>query len=146
MCVELLYIRELSLICKNLKKHQDRVKIAKTFYVEDADVFCSWLHSLSYVRNICAHHARLWDIKLAIQPKKLYNSKPDRIWLTDAEVDKVHSSNYYFFCMILYLLQTINPNGKFKEHFVELLHKFPTVDVRYMGFPENWKEHPLWKI
>lgn len=31
-------------------------------------VLRSWLHFLSYLRNVCAHHARLWDRELAIRP------------------------------------------------------------------------------
>ena len=29
----------------------------------------SWLHTLNYVRNTCAHHARLWNRELPIRPK-----------------------------------------------------------------------------
>ncbi len=147
MSVELLYFYELSKICKNLKNRQDLVGIAKAFDIPSDKVFCSWLHTINYIRNICAHHARLWNIKFAVQPFKFKNSRSNKVWLTDGEVETVQSSKlYYFFCMILYLLQTINPNSKFKKHFLDLLNKFPSVDVSYMGFPEKWKEHPLWKI
>lgn len=147
MSVELLYFNELSKICKCLNMRQDRVDIAKAFGVPDDKIFCSWLHSINYVRNICAHHARLWNIKLAVQPSKFTYSKPDKIWLTNAEVGMVQSSKlYYFLCIILYLLQTINPNSKFKIHFYDLLNKFPVVDVKYMGFPKKWNEHSLWRI
>lgn len=30
-----------------------------------------WLHTLTYVRNICAHHSRLWNRELAIKPDKV---------------------------------------------------------------------------
>ncbi|WP_349293799.1 Abi family protein [Marinobacter sp. M3C] len=29
----------------------------------------SWLHTLTIVRNICAHHARLWNRELGIKPE-----------------------------------------------------------------------------
>ncbi len=32
-------------------------------------VLRSWLHFLTYLRNVCAHHARLWDRELAIRPE-----------------------------------------------------------------------------
>ena len=53
---------------------------------------------------------------------------------------------YYTLCIILYLLQSVNPNHHFREQFRSLLQKYPIVNVRYMGFPEDWQEHPLWKI
>ncbi len=31
-------------------------------------VLTSWLHSLNYIRNICAHHARLWNRQCRIKP------------------------------------------------------------------------------
>jgi abortive infection bacteriophage resistance protein len=27
-----------------------------------------WLHSISYIRNICAHHSRLWNRVCTIKP------------------------------------------------------------------------------
>jgi abortive infection bacteriophage resistance protein len=28
----------------------------------------SWMHFLTYIRNLCAHHSRLWNKELAIKP------------------------------------------------------------------------------
>lgn len=146
MSIELLYFSHLSKICENLKNRPDRTAIANAFGVPSDDIFCSWLHSISYVRNICAHHARLWNIKLAVQPEKFKYNKPDKIWLTDTEVDAVQSSKlYYVFCVVLFLLQTVNTNTKFKIHFFELLQKYPIVNAGAMGFPAGWENHPLWQ-
>lgn len=99
----------------------------------------------NHIRNICAHHARLWNIKVDVIPKKYYN-KTSKIWLTNDEVDKVQSSRlFYTLCIIMYLLQTVNPRTKFKQHFYNLIDKYPIVETGYMGFPEGWKEMYLWK-
>ncbi len=145
MSVELLYFSELSKICQGLSKRADRTELAKAFGIMDEKIFCSWLHTLNYIRNICAHHARLWNIKVDVVPKKHYN-KTAKIWLTNDEVDKVQSSRlFYTLCIILYLLQTVNPRTKFKQHFYNLIDKYPIVETGYMGFPEGWKEMLLWK-
>ncbi len=145
MSVELLYFSELSKICQGLSKRADRTELAKAFGIMDEKIFCSWLHTLNYIRNICAHHARLWNIKVDVIPKKYYN-KTSKIWLTNDEVDKVQSSRlFYTLCIILYLLQTVNPRTKFKQHFYNLIDKYPIVETGYMGFPEGWKEMHLWK-
>ena len=145
MSVELLYFSELSKICQGLAKRADRTALAKAFGVMNEEIFCSWLHTLNYIRNICAHHARLWNIKVDVVPKKYYN-KTDKVWLTNEEVDKVQSTKlFYTLCVILYLLQTVNPRTKFKQHFYDLLDKYPIVETGYMGFPEGWKDLPLWK-
>ena len=146
MSVELLYFCELSKICQNLNSRSDRTDIAKAFGVKDDGVFCSWLHTLNYVRNICAHHARLWNILLDITPTKYINKDPDRIWLSPSEIQTVQSSKlYYTLCLILYLLQTVNPKTNFRKHFNDLLAKYPNVNVGYMGFPSGWENHQLWK-
>ena len=52
---------------------------------------------------------------------------------------------YYVLSIILYLLQTINPNNTFVTRFKSLLAKYPSVDVNAMGFPSgNWQDEPLW--
>jgi abortive infection bacteriophage resistance protein len=42
-------------------------RIARRLDIPDG-VLVSWLHSLTYVRNVCAHHSRLWNRELAIKP------------------------------------------------------------------------------
>lgn len=146
MSVELLYFSELSKICQNLNLRKDRTDLANFFGVKDDTIFCSWLHSLNYIRNICAHHSRLWNILVDITPMKYFNKDASKVWLTNAEVKTAQSSKlYYTLCVILYLLQTVNPKTKFRQHFKDLLAKYPKVNVGYMGFPSGWEAHPLWK-
>jgi len=146
MSVELLYFSELSKICQNLNQRRDRIDLAKAFGVVDDSVFCSWLHTLNYIRNICAHHARLWNIKVDITPTKYFNRDPKMIWLSNTEIQSVQSSKlYYTLCIILYLLESVNPKTDFRKHFKHLLAEYPNVNVGYMGFPNTWDKHPLWK-
>ena len=53
--------------------------------------------------------------------------------------------NARYLLMSCALSQRFNPETKFKRHFYELLEKYPTVNVGFMGFPENWNEIPIWK-
>jgi hypothetical protein len=64
-------------------------------------VLVSWLHSLVYVRNICAHHARFWNKELRISakiPKKPVNEWPGIPIQTDRKVYMVLSN---FFLILL---------------------------------------------
>lgn len=147
MSVELLYFSELSKICQNLKSRKDRTDIASAFGVADENIFCSWLHTLNYLRNICAHHARLWNIEIDVVPKKYINKNSRYIWLSIDEVHSAQSSRlYYSLCLILYFLQTVNPHTKFRQHFKGLLEQYPGINVGHMGFPKDWENHKLWKI
>ena len=118
-----------------LKKRQ----IAKVYGLSDK-VFESWLHSLVYVRNICAHHSRLWNKELRIRP--LY---PNKTGYTFIENTSKNNRVYYILCIIRYLLQTINPSSTFTQKLTSLLEKFPQINTSAMGFPSNWKDETLWK-
>ena len=52
---------------------------------------------------------------------------------------------YFVLSMIIYLLNTVNPNHSFVPRFCELLKRYPSIDVRAMGFPDDWKNESLWK-
>jgi abortive infection bacteriophage resistance protein len=147
MCMELLTIGELSRLFNGLGSPKDKQQIADYFGLH-YKVFISWLHTLTYVRNICAHHARLWNREFAIKPDVL--QKPREKW-----IDKVFENNhrtFYFLCTLKYLLIAANPNNNFTIKLNELIVKHPKVPIRYLGFPTNsmgglidWANEPLWK-
>ena len=142
MSVEIMYFHQLSLICSALKNPNDLSDLAK-YYSLPKDVFLSWLHTVNYIRNICAHHARLWNLTLQIPPKKLSFSKKLK-WISSPEKTQ-RSKMYYTICLIIYFLQTINPNTKFRQHLLCLFKEFQSVDIRFMGFPKDWEKDEIWK-
>lgn len=143
MSVEIMYFNHLSQICHNLKQRSDKVDIAKWFGLPP-DVFCSWLHNINYIRNICAHHARLWNRDMNIVPMKLGFSKSN-VWISNPDTAQ-RAKIYYFLCMVNYLLQTVNPNSGFKNRLISLLEEYKdVVNTGFMGFPANWQNESIWK-
>lgn len=146
MCVELLTIGELSRLYKGLSFNDDRRNIAAFFGLHPT-VFESWLHTLTYVRNLCAHHARFWNRVLAIKPEIL--KKPQRDW-----VSSDYGNNervFYLICVLKYLLCAANPNNKLQAKLNTLIEDFPTVPIKFMGMPSDtngnlldWHSEPLW--
>ena len=124
----------------NLLPGKLKKEIATAFGLPDA-VFTSWLHSIVSIRNVCAHHERLWNRKLRIQP--LFPRKTHHTWLMDKHVG--NNRIYYVFSMMIYLLNSINPQYTFKQKLESLFLKYPNVDKTAMGFPINWQNEPLWK-
>ena len=39
----------------------DQRLIASRYGLSDPKVMVSWIRSLNYLRNVCAHHSRLWN-------------------------------------------------------------------------------------
>lgn len=64
---ELLSLGSLSKWIDLLKHRADRVAIANVYALNDA-YFKSFCHHLTYVRNICAHHSRLWNKQMIVTP------------------------------------------------------------------------------
>ena len=147
MAVETMYFNQLSNICRNLKYKKDAKDIAIYFNIKSEEVFCSWLHSINYIRNLCAHHSRLWNRDIDIVPR-LYFSKDKSInWLQDDNLNNLNRNKlYYSLCVINYLLQTANPTSKFNNRLIDLINDYKdVVGLSYMGFPENWGKESLWK-
>ena len=130
----------LSRLYENMKSDIVKREISQSFGLADV-VFISWLHSFVYIRNICAHHALLWNKLLQIQP--LFPRRTQYIWLTDKSVS--NNRIYYVLSMMVYFLNTVNPNHTFKQKLESLFQKYPNVDRKAMGFPANWRTEPLWK-
>jgi abortive infection bacteriophage resistance protein len=100
------------------------------------------------VRNICAHHARLWNKDLAIEPEKLL--KPVGNWIGNPFDN--NKRTFYFICVLKYLLLRANPRNSLKDKLETLFNKYPAVPIQFMGIPSDgngnmldWKNEPIWR-
>lgn len=141
----------LSNIYDNLKGRRAKREIAQYFGLDDT-TFSSWVHAIVYIRNICAHHSRFWNRKLSIQP--IIPLTPINQWLAETTTtntitgvsSNINNKAYYILSMIIYLLNTVNPNHKFKDRVFALFAKYSNVDPVALGFTPDWKNEPLWSI
>ncbi|HLP04581.1 MAG TPA: Abi family protein [Paludibacter sp.] len=140
MILEVTSFGSLSLLYSNLKDSKEKREIANYFGISDS-VFASWIHSIVYLRNLCAHHSRLWNRTLSIQPFVPRN--PHRTWLGHLPVN--NNKAFFMLSIVRYLLQTVNPGTNFTNKFLLLLEKYPNIDTNAMGFPHNWESEPLWQ-
>ncbi len=140
MTLEITSFGALSMLFKNLKPGKEKREIAHYFGLPDT-VFETWFHSIVYLRNVCAHHTRLWNRAMSIRPQ--IPRKPHKQWLDNSNIS--NNRTYFILSMIAYLLQTVNPKNSYKERFKDLLSDYNNVDVRSLGFPSGWENEPLWK-
>lgn len=147
MAVETMYFNQLSKICRNLKNKKDTKDIARYFNIKSEEVFCSWLHSINYIRNLCAHHSRLWNRDMDIIPKLYFYKDNNLNWMKDENLNKLNRNKlYYSLCVLNFFLQTANPTSTFNNRLIDLINDYKdVVGLSYMGFPDNWKEESLWK-
>ncbi len=146
MCIELLTIGELSRLYNGLLENSDKQAIA-SFFGLHYNVFTSWLHTLTYVRNICAHHARLWNRVFAIKPDILI--KPQRDWISNSFNN--NQRTFYFLCTLKYLLNSANSNNHLTNNLNTLFLKYSNVPIQFLGIPTDndgsmldWRKQALW--
>jgi len=148
---ELLSFRGIQQFYSNLNDEVPHIKkarneIAKHFGLIHS-VFESWLKMLVYIRNICAHHSRIWNITLTIKPVKLKNANGNK-WISswqNPSSQTVNNKIYPALSIILYLLDRVNPYHQFKARLLDLLAPLKPEQLSQMGFPNNWRTEKLWE-
>jgi abortive infection bacteriophage resistance protein len=135
----------LSLFYKGLKNNrregvEDKKAIADRFKVHHKKL-TDWLHTLTYVRNVCAHHSRLWNRELAIRP----DQNRDPVW--SRPITPRNDRIFYILLILRHLLLSTGNGDEWAASVNELLAPVAaTPKYRIaMGMPENWREHPIWK-
>lgn len=109
-------------------------------------VLTSWLLSYQRVRNICAHHGRLWNRGLGVYPA-IPKSASIR-WLEDRELFAREPWRRQRLFPVLVSLQTIlhtiSPGSSWAWRLEELLAAHPHVSQQGMGIPEAWWDDQFW--
>ena len=141
MVLEVASFGTISTFFKNLKPSRSKREIANHFGL-DISTFESWFHTMAYIRNACAHHARMWNKLISIRPQ--IPRSPLKQWLKSPRID--NRRIYFILSSILYLLQTVNPHSRFKKNLFKLFKKYPTVDISAMGFPADFRNEKLWIV
>lgn len=127
--VELFSFGTLSKFFKNLKS-TDKKAIAASYHIA-YPYLESWIESIAYVRNLCAHYGRLYNAKLTKTPN-LYKQH------THAGI-----KNIRVFSVLVCISLLLPRDAQWETFLVELemlIRKYPSVQIETMGFPENWKE------
>lgn len=137
MATELLSFGTMSKLFQSLDPKL-RQRIAAPYRV-DAKFLASWLHALTYTRNVCAHHKRLWNRQLAIKPRF-----PSRSLAWPHKVPD-NGRLYAVLVLLRHMMSLNSPNSKWVERLHRLLAEHPTVPQVAMGFPKDWQQLTIWR-
>lgn len=133
MATELLTFGTVSKMAAEIPKGT-RKQLARAYGISQSQ-FVSWLHCLVYVRNVCAHHGRLWNRELSLKPELL----------TEWGVSSSVAGRMYGVCLVLHhLLKHINPAFRWKEGLEVLMEQYPGVNRVAMRFPSGWNTQAPW--
>lgn len=133
ICSEMFSMGQLAHWLSNLREPRDLHAVSYTYQLH-GECFLSFLHHLTEVRNLAAHHSRLFNRAL---PEFLFPQDfPDG--LTSLE-QASQGHIYNTIVMLNYLLSVISPGHSWTRRLVHSLQRHPDLPEE-MGFPFGWAE------
>lgn len=144
--VELITMGQLSKWYRNLKERSDRQSIARLFALDER-ILVSFCQHVSVLRNYCAHHGRIWNRDFVFTfklPTHCDTELKSSLWYLPDE-DRRLRKVYNTLTMLAYFMRLLGDQGAWAQKLAGLIPQYG-IDVSKMGFPENWRERPLWEI
>lgn len=126
----------------NLSSGADRNRVAHTYDMDEVNL-ASFLHHLSTVRNVCAHHSRLWNREFTFT-FKLPRQRPVALVAEMNTQQHGRKRLYNTLAVLAYLMDIICPGHHWKKRLITLIEEHNR-DTQSMGFPADWKDKPVWK-
>ncbi|GGN35554.1 MULTISPECIES: Abi family protein [Marinomonas] len=126
-----------------MMKVPDQEKVAAKYGINDFKVFASWLRSLNHLRNIAAHHSRLWNRNIIDQPK--LPELGEIRWCDDfiGKSDLI-AKPFLLFAILRHIVRVVCPNTLWHHRLAVLLENFPTIQsdnkrtISDIGVVEGW--------
>jgi abortive infection bacteriophage resistance protein len=126
---------------------RDRNRLGRKFGAVDGETLKSWLRAFNFVRNVAAHHSRLWNRR---NTEILLLPTIERCrWLEPLHKDTEGQSKIFgaLSCLIL-MMRQISPDSDWLAQLKSHLVTFPKTDLlslKAAGFPDDWENLPLWQ-
>ncbi len=142
--LEVITLNTLSKLYSNIKPQlPEKSKIANEFGLNSHKDLSSWLRTITFIRNLIAHHSRLWNRVMVNKYSWPNNSRyPLLSYYPNEERRK---KIFPIFSAIVYMNDLISPGNNLKQEFFGLVEQFPNIPLYKMGFPPKWREEPIFK-
>lgn len=132
MIGEVLSLGSWSKVYEHLDASRDKKLVSRQVDLSPP-VLHSWLHAITYLRNICAHHGRLFGRKLVIRPSQAKNLPLDQ-----------ENRLFNFICVIFFLLKKVSPETTWLDIFFDETKELTALELENYGFSEDWYDHDFW--
>lgn len=145
VCIELWDFGMLSRFYAGMKfKHRE--KLAERLGGLEPTHVESWLKTLNFIRNVAAHHSRLWNRNVPEVPRlPSPNTHPDLEHLTSAPGGAYRL--YVALACAQFLLKQTCPGADWSAKLkaaVATLPSSPLLPLSAAGFPDDWVSQALW--
>ena len=122
----------------------EKATIANEMGLNSTATLSSWLEAITYVRNIIAHHSRLWSRNMAKMPTAQLNN-PTGKWFANSLIPVQSKKVFLIISCMIYICNEVAPGHQVKTKILELFNTYPTIPIYKLGFLNNWLKEPLWK-
>ncbi len=143
LMVEMLTIGQLTGLYRNLRLRADRTAVARSVGL-NAPLLESWLQTYVRVRNICAHHGRLWNVGLGVYPAIPTSRAVPWLEGSRALPDRSRKRLYPVLVSLQAVLESISPHSSWATRLHDLLSRRPQLHLDGMGVPGEWSDDPFW--
>ena len=125
----------------------DQDKISRKYGIQNGRIFYKWLQVLGEIRNVCAHHSRLWNRNIVNVPT--YPPTSAYAWLAKLDNGINRTKPFSILCICSFLVKAINPNSEWVERLIVLLKTLPDISEHGLGLnsmgleqeaSEDWEE------
>lgn len=145
MTLEVLRLGTVSRIIENLNSKNQKL-LSRELNL-GAPILVSWMHSLTVLRNFCAHHARLWNRSFSVNPMipKLYEPhfRVISVNKSGGEINEIQNRTLYaHIFMVFKFLEATGDGSQWIDRLFDLLHEHKSIEKSAMGFPEEWTGYP----
>jgi abortive infection bacteriophage resistance protein len=131
----------LSRFYENIKRDRDKKQIANTYSLS-IDNLKSMLEHCVYLRNLCAHHTRLWNRRFTITVQLPKSTPAAAIPNLNPEAERLL---YNSLVLLAHFLRVIEPTTTWPYRLMRHLESLEAAFLPQMGVPADWKSRPMWK-
>jgi abortive infection bacteriophage resistance protein len=143
---ELMTLGELSKWVQATRDNQVKSRIARDLGLPTNQVLESTLQLLAYVRNICAHHGRLWNRRTVLRLPRIKNLSNSSAQLENATGSRENDNRIYnILVVLLHLLSRQSTDSSFPSRLHSLVSEQGAAVQDAMGFPVGWRDLPVWR-
>ena len=135
----------LSKLYKNLRNQlPEKATIAKEMGLNSISTFEGWLEAITLMRNIIAHHGRLWSRTMVKHPSvKLKN--PAGAWFAGELKSAQLKKPFAIVSCMVYMCKHLSGSDDVRQRIIALINSYPDLPVYKYGFFDKWRNEPLWK-
>jgi abortive infection bacteriophage resistance protein len=137
---------EISMWVKATKDNNMKDAVAKDLGLPNKETLEGTLQLLSYIRNICAHHGRLWNRQTVKRAPNIARFRQDMDIEVNGQQHQPRNSIYNALVVLAKTLRHQSPDTTFPDRVNALVATRSPAQLRAMGFPHDWQKRPIWKV